>query len=161
MAKKRAEPVKPSETLAVPNEKQFAALVRAVRSHEADKNEAVGSLGAAIKNAVEKQHLDRKAFGIFRGLMRMSDKKLATTLAHLEHYCSIGGLTERAARQGDMIGREAELAEADVKAVAPNGGRKKRGAGKKAKGTVVPFDTQREREAAGEFEDGVAGEAVH
>jgi hypothetical protein len=160
MAKKRAEPVKPSEVMDAPSEKQFAALLRAVKSHEADKNEAVGSLGAVIKNAVEKQHLDRKAFGIFRGLARMSDRKLATTMAHLEHYLEIGGLNERVTRQGDMVGRETELAEAKVDDVKANGSRKKRGAKKPAK-----FETQRQREAAGEFEHGVDGEleagAVH
>lgn len=150
MAKKKAEPVKPSETMTVPTEKQFSVLVRAVRSHEADKNEAVGNLGATIKNAIDKQHLDRKAFGIFRGLMRMSDKKLATTMAHLEHYCEIGGLNKRAEAQGDMIGRNAELAETKVAEVAPNAGRKKR-ANKK---TAAPFATDG-------FEAGVDGEAVH
>lgn len=154
------EIVKPSEVLTAPTEKQFTALVRAVKSHEADKNEAVGSLGATIKNAIEKQHLDRKAFGIFRGLLRMSDKKLATTLAHLEHYCEVGGLNARVEAQPDMVGRAAELAETKVETVETNGHRKKRKDKKLAKGKVAAFDSQRDREKSAEFGDAVEG-GVH
>lgn len=86
-------------------ERDFAALVRAIRSHEADKNESVGAIGSAVNNAVDKKNLDKKAFGMFRTLARMSDNKLATTLAHLEHYVTIGGLQERADKQREMFAR--------------------------------------------------------
>lgn len=131
------EKVKSSEVLEAPSEKQFTTLIRAVKGHEADKNEVLGGLGATIKNAIDKQHLDRKAFAIFRGLMRMSDKKLTTTLAHLDHYIEIGGLNARILSQPDMIGRDAELAETKVDAVEENGHRKKKNGAKGEKTTGV------------------------
>ena len=100
------ETAKPSETLKIISEGQFNTLVRLLRGHESNKNEAVGAIGSAIADAVERKHLDRKAFGIFRTLARMSDERLATTLAHLDHYRQIGGLDDRAAQQSQMFDRE-------------------------------------------------------
>jgi hypothetical protein len=168
--------VKSSEVLQAPTEKEFAALLRAVKSHEADKNEAVGSLGSVIQQAIVKKHLDRKAFTVFRGLARMSDKKLATTLAHLDHYIEIGGLNARILLQGELIGRDTELAETKVSDVQTNGHRKtrkdkpapveqaaapakpkgKKGSKKKT-GNVVTFDSQRDREGSAEFGEAVDG----
>jgi hypothetical protein len=155
---KRAQTVKPSETMQVPSEQQFKALMRAVKNADADINDAQSTKSELVKKAVDKQHLDRDAFSIFQKLNRKSDKKLATTLAHLLHYVEVGGLNERIERQGELIGREKELAETDVKEVVANGGRKKRGPNKKK--NVVPFEARSARDQA-EFDPGVDGEAVH
>ena len=97
--------VKPSETMAVIGELQFRSLVRSIKSFEKDRNEAAGNIGSKVRNAVEKHHLDKKAFSLYSMLERMSDNKLATTLAHFDHYREIGGLDERAAKQSEMFER--------------------------------------------------------
>lgn len=142
----------------VPSEEQFKKLVRSVKSNESDKNEAAGAIGQAVNKAIEKNHLDKKAFAIFRQLDRLSDMKLSTTLSHLEHYCEIGGLNARCEQQGELIDREAELAAASVEGVKPRrAGRKPNGkASQKVEG--APFDHQQDREAAAEFES--IGEVV-
>lgn len=119
-AAKRTESTRkasPSETMQVISESAFKSLLSKIKGAEADKNEAVGSIGSAISNAVEKNHLDKKAFSLFRTLQRMSDNKLATTIAHFDHYREIGGLDERAANQEQMFERT-EVSEIDPEDLA-------------------------------------------
>lgn len=116
--------------MAVPSEAEFGRIVRSVRSHEKDKDAAVGSLRQVIATGVEKHHLDKRAFAIFRSLAKLSNKQLATTLAHLDHYREVGGLEQRATEQEQMFNRDAELTQAKVaiERVAPP--KRKRGNGR-------------------------------
>lgn len=108
MAKKRkdAEPAASDDTtMKVIPAAKFKTLVRRLKSAESDKNEAVSAIGGVISAAVEKDHLDKRAFRLFRQLDRLEDNKLATTLAHFDYYRDIGGLDERAKAQGEMFKR--------------------------------------------------------
>jgi hypothetical protein len=159
MAKKKAAAQdKPVTAMQVPTEQQFNALVRAVKNANADMADAQSEKGAAVKKAIKNHHLDRDAFSIYQKLARLSDKKLSITMAHLEHYAHIGGLEERATRQGDMIGHDKELAETNVTNINANGSRKKRSEKKAAES---PFENQRDREKAADFDGDASGEAVH
>lgn len=142
--------VQPSETLRVISEKDFHALVKKVKSHEADKNESVGAIGGAINAAVEAKHLHKKAFGTYRMCARMSDNKLSEFLAHFDHYRNIGGLDERASTQGQMIPRteagEPEPSERDKEAEAVAG--KMGAAQKRSRKKSDPDEDERQEQAA-------------
>jgi len=127
------------QTIKVIDEGSFKKLVKAVENAEADKNEAVGSIGSLVANAIEKKHLHKKAFSIYRGLKRLSDAHLALTLSHLDHYREIGGLDERASRQMEL-GLQPGEGEPEVEVEADDGDE-----------NVVKFNSQRDREEAGEF----------
>lgn len=101
--KKASTAATAADVMAVPSKKAFNDLLDILKGHEADKNESVGAIGSAISHAVDKDHFDKKALGIFRGLNRMSDRKLAITLAHVFHYINIGGLQARADKQAQMF----------------------------------------------------------
>jgi len=96
--------------LEFPTEKDFKNLVRKVKVAEGTKNEGVSEMGGIISDAVEKKHLDKRAFSIFRRLDRLDDDKLAICLAHLDHYRRIGLLDERASRQAELF-QEAQAEE--------------------------------------------------
>lgn len=81
----------------------FLSLLRACKNRQKDMDEARGSMGNAVKLAMDKKHLDRAAFAIFRRLDRLSDNKLAVTRRNLLHYLEIGGLNDRASRQLDAL----------------------------------------------------------
>jgi hypothetical protein len=135
----REEAASPAvQTIKVIDEGSFKKLVKAVENAEADKNEAVGSIGSLVANAIEKKHLHKKAFSIYRGLKRLSDAHLALTLSHLDHYREIGGLDERASRQMEL-------------GLQPGEGEPEDGSEPEGD-NVVRFDSQSEREQAGDFE---------
>ena len=108
MARKRKtdgeeETVQAKLKLEFPTEKEFTNLCRKVKVAEGTKNEGVSEMGGAISDAVEKKHLDKRAFGIFRRLDRLDDDKLAICLGHLYQYIAYGKLQERADRQGKLF----------------------------------------------------------
>jgi hypothetical protein len=102
MAKER---VNPSEVMSIPEEGKFKALVKQVTAAESDKNESVGRIGSLISQAVEKNHLDKKAFAMFRAMKRMSPSKYNTTKSHFDHYCEIWGLNELGSAQAELVER--------------------------------------------------------
>jgi len=97
MAKNAKKPVQLK--LALPSENDFKKVLRALGSHEKDKDAAVGSLREAIKNGIEKYHVNKRALAMFRSLARLNNKELQLALDHLDHYRKIGGLDERATEQ--------------------------------------------------------------
>ncbi len=100
MAKKKdaetTEAVKPSEVEQQIAPKKLKALLKT--SNEAFKNtrEIAGELGQKIAEAVEKDHLHRKAFAILKGFDRMTPEKLSDVWETLNYYMDVSGLAERA-----------------------------------------------------------------
>lgn len=94
------------------NESKLKTLIKQISNHAGAVSTATGEIGSLVSKAVEKDHLDKAAFGIFRKLHKMSDEKLATTLAHLDHMIEVGGLQERADSVGEMFSRKPGEAEA-------------------------------------------------
>ena len=78
--------------------KKLKALLTKSKSVSTEMHELSGSLGQAVANAVEHDHLHRKAFSITKTLHKMEPEKLAETLAHLDYYLVESGLRERAAK---------------------------------------------------------------
>lgn len=146
-AAKSASAVRPgskedkSQPTPVPAEAAFKSLINKITDAEKDKNDAVGRVGGLISAAVDKIHVDKKALSVFRSLKKMSNRKLATTLLHLEHYCEIGGLNDRATEQGELVGREQELAEAKIETI-PAGRQSKKTAAKKAAAEPEPQQSE-------------------
>jgi hypothetical protein len=101
MAKKKdasaeTEAVKASEVEQQITPKKLKALLKS--SNEAFKNtrEISGELGQKIAEAVEKDHLHRKAFAILKGFDRMTPEKLSDVWDTLNYYMDVSGLAERA-----------------------------------------------------------------
>jgi hypothetical protein len=108
MARRKAEKGKAlvassSDVTKLPSEGQLRSLMKQIRSAEADKNESVGRIGSLISNAVERQHVDKKALSILRSLERQSLQRGDTTWRHLLHYVRATGLLDKWAQQGVMF----------------------------------------------------------
>lgn len=112
-AKKRTTSAVPGEARVI-SASAFGTLVHDILGEESNKNEAVGNIGQLVKAAVSQHHLDKAAFAIFRKLRRMSDKHLTRTMAHLEHYCEVGGLNERAKKQAALFDEVSGAPSADA-----------------------------------------------
>lgn len=54
-----------------------------------------GEAGQAIANAVENQHLHKKAFSHIKALDRMEPERLADYMEHFDHYFVAAGLEDR------------------------------------------------------------------
>lgn len=85
------------------SEQAFAKMMRSIKNAEKDKQSAVGTIGQIIKAAADTDNVDTKALGMYRALEKMSDNKLATALAQFDHFREIGGLDERARKQGQLF----------------------------------------------------------
>lgn len=90
------ESVKPSETRPAINERKLRELMKSARRAHADTAEINGGLGSEIKQAVENNHLHRKAFRLIVQLDRMEPEKLADFIDCFDHYFDISGLADRA-----------------------------------------------------------------
>lgn len=75
----------------------FDQLNEALRTRQDKQATLRDQMGSAIGNAVEHQFLHRKAHSHFRQLDKMEPEKLAEFLFHFFHYCTMGGIFERAA----------------------------------------------------------------
>src|SRR5215468_11107280 len=100
--KKSTAPIEPR----FPSDRKLKELLKTVKSAEADKNEAVGRKGGLIASAVDKDHLDKKAWAWLCQAERMSALKGSTTLNHFLHYVAVLGLEERWKQQAEMFARE-------------------------------------------------------
>ena len=87
---------KPSEVRAVIAEAKLKSLLRSARSARKDLTAIAGTLGEEIKQAVEKNHLNRKVFRTIVDLDRLEPEKLRDWLDDFEHYLELSGLAERA-----------------------------------------------------------------
>jgi hypothetical protein len=71
------------------------ALLRSARSTQASVTELTGALGQQIANAIEDNHLHRKAFNMVKGLDKMEPEALAQTMHWFRKYYEMAGLVER------------------------------------------------------------------
>ncbi len=76
--------------------KVLKSLMKKARDAKKEMQGLSGDLGQAIGNAVENDHLHRKAFGHIRQMDQMTDEKLAEYFAHRDYYEDVTGLRERA-----------------------------------------------------------------
>lgn len=71
-------------------------LLAAARVTYRESRKLAGTLGEQIKDAVENEHLHKKAFSFVRSADRMEPAELADYLDHIELYLDMTGLKERA-----------------------------------------------------------------
>lgn len=71
-----------------------------------------GQFGAAVKDAVETKHIDRKALGIVLKLDSLDDETLHVTMFHLIDGCKKLGILKRAMAQEEMFDEDKIDAEA-------------------------------------------------
>lgn len=71
-------------------------LMRMAKSVRTDTAEIRGEYGAAVKEAVDNHHLNRKVLRVLVDLERMSPENLKVFLEDLEHGLDISGLQQRA-----------------------------------------------------------------
>ena len=76
--------------------KKLNALLSDARKAYKEQRSISGELGAAIKEAAERDHLHKKAFATVRALDRMEPENLADFFAHFDYYCDASGLRKRA-----------------------------------------------------------------
>lgn len=105
---------KPSDTVRVPAASALKRIIRDVQAVTADQNEVTGRKSAIIRDAVERNHLHKKAFAVVMQGLRMSPGHAAEFLAHFDHYRNVGGLDDHAASQEQMFEERPELTEGDV-----------------------------------------------
>jgi hypothetical protein len=91
----------------MPTTNDVVNLARRRKSAKKQQSELAGTIGEAIAQAVEKKHLDRKAFSLACQLDGMSDEKLSISYYHLLRYIDDLGIPERASAQANMF-EEAE-----------------------------------------------------
>jgi hypothetical protein len=93
--KSEAEKVRPSEVTQLINEKQLLALLRADDGYKEEIDGVVGQLREKIAYAVDKQHLNKKAYAIVKSFNRMSAEKLADLWPVILVYMDMAGLMKR------------------------------------------------------------------
>lgn len=96
MARPRAAADEPKGPPVI-SKKKLGDLLKDARAISADIKEQAGTLGQQVKEAVENNHLHRKAFTAVRGLDKMEPEKLAEFFYHFDRYLDMTGLRERAA----------------------------------------------------------------
>ncbi len=103
------------------NEITSGDLQRVVKEYQkqaANASEYQGLAGQAIKTAIERHNLDRKAFRFTLGLSKMEDQKRLTTLRGLLEYCHKMDFFA----QADAFDDIADLLETIAAEVRSNGG---------------------------------------
>lgn len=107
MARTPAKNGKPSEpmatTLLLPPNKTLTDLIKTRGDAKKKQQSATGTIGNAVKAAVEDKHLDRKAWSIAGQLHDLDDEQLHVTYFHLLHYIEVLGVTKRATAQEEMF----------------------------------------------------------
>jgi hypothetical protein len=93
---KKTTPVKPSEVRETISANKLKSLMASARSVGKQVTEIAGGLGQQVKDAVENNHLDRKAFNVMRMADKMEPERLAEFLENLEDYFEKSGLNGRA-----------------------------------------------------------------
>jgi hypothetical protein len=95
MAKKEA--IKLAEVTEQISERKLRQLLKDKRTAYKDMREISGDLGQKIGQAIEHDHLHRKAFSVIAMADRMEPEKLAEFFDALDCYRAASGLNERAA----------------------------------------------------------------
>lgn len=77
------------------SQNKLKALLRSAKTTQASMAELSGALGQQISNAIEDNHLHRKAFNIVKSMDKMDDEKLAECWHWLKKYFAMAGLQDR------------------------------------------------------------------
>lgn len=155
-------------TLIFPKKSIWEDLAKTKRETKKRAQSQSGIYGAAVKDAVEKEHVDRKALAIVLKLEGMDDEDLHVTVFHIIDGMKKLGILKRAMAQEEMfdehkvdIDAVAGVKAAKAAKAAPKNGNGKNGKAakppktpKKASPGLVPIG-----EAAREVAE-AAGEAV-
>lgn len=72
------------------------SLLKSGRALKENLDELTSAHSAEVREAVDKKHLHKKAFGVIKMLDRMTAEKLADFMEHFDHYFEASGLEERA-----------------------------------------------------------------
>jgi hypothetical protein len=139
------------------NQKKFNALASKARSSYKEGRAIAEEFGAAVAEAAEHDHLNKKAFAMFRSLDRLEPEKLADVLEAFAYYCDIGGLDKRASEVMRMPLEDDDAGEDDE-----DGGKQKKLAAKKAaaKATGATEDPKARTSNVKPFPGQVAGQAA-
>jgi hypothetical protein len=86
----------------------FDTLIRTVRNRQGEMDIARASMGNAVGIAVKRNFLNKRAFGVIKSWLKLSDGELALVLKAFDHMRKISGLDERANRQIEAFA-EAEM----------------------------------------------------
>lgn len=108
-----SDKAKPSEVKKVISGSKLKNLMAAKRSAKKDTAEIAGQLGQMIRDAVENNHLHRKAFGTIVMLDNMEPEKVLDFLDHFNYYLDVSGIQKKAEAaprlpMGDGPGEEGE-----------------------------------------------------
>jgi predicted alpha/beta-fold hydrolase len=90
------EAAKPSDVTKVISTNKLKNLLKEKRAAKKDTAEIAGALGQKIANAVESDHLHRKAFNVISQLDMMEAEKIRDFLDNFEYYLDVSGIKERA-----------------------------------------------------------------
>jgi hypothetical protein len=116
----KKEAAKPSDVSQQIGQKKLRTLLRAANDAHKDQREIAGGLGQKIADAVENEHLHKKAFSTLRMADRMTPEKLADWWDTLQYYIDVSGLAERAASAPRLrLEPDAEEDDADKGKVTP------------------------------------------
>lgn len=130
-------------TIIFPKKSVLMRLAKEKRDARQKTQAISGEYGNSIAQAVEKDHLDRKAFSIAMQLDGMSDERLHITFHSLLNYMDELGITKRATAQEELFanGEDREPAGRFSDAGETNGSAPKNESGEKVakvKGPKVP-----------------------
>lgn len=89
------EAVKPGEAKAAISQNKLKNLLKAKRGAKKETGEINGRIGQSIANAIENDHLHRKAFGWICQLDMMEPEKISDLLDNFEYYLDISGINDR------------------------------------------------------------------
>lgn len=98
MAKTKAQDKGPvaERTTKITSGATIKSLLKSGRSLKEELDELTSAHSAEVREAVDKKHLHKKAFGMVKMLDRLSPEKLADTMEHFDAYFESSGLEDRA-----------------------------------------------------------------
>jgi len=102
---------------AVISQNKLVSLMKAKRAAKKETSETNGRIGQLIGDAVENNHLHRKAFAVIMTLDNMEPEKIADFLSHFNYYLDISGINKRA---GQVMRMDLEGAAQEADAEAAN-----------------------------------------
>lgn len=96
--KKGAEPETPKPTgpvVQLTSASTIKALLKSGRALKENLDDLTSAHSAEVREAVDKKHLNKKAFQMIKSLDRMTPEKLAATMEAFDHYYTVSGLEAR------------------------------------------------------------------
>lgn len=88
-------------TARMPSRQELSELRRKVGGLQGAMDEARGEMGAMLKDAAEKQNVNKKAFKWVSQILNMDDEKRDAFLSHFDHYRQELGVDE--GRTGNLF----------------------------------------------------------